>query len=292
MYGYIRPRKSELKVREYELYRAAYCGLCHSLAKEFGPLARYTVSYDMTFLYMLMQRDEGYPELCLRRCPAHPLRRRCAACRMEGATLCAAATVLLFCHKLQDDMQDEGFARRFAAAALRLLFSGPFRRAKKRYPALSDTIRTQLAELSRLEREGCRSLDAVSHPFATVTASLREECGDPRRDRALAELLYHVGRVVYFTDAADDLPEDIRRGRFNPLSLRFGVKSREELLSHTEDFHRLCDASLAAAASAYLDLEKTAFSPIVENILLLGLPEAVENALQGRQQTTKEKKHE
>ena len=47
MYGYVRPDKGELKVSEYELYRAAYCGLCHALKKRCGFGARMALSYDL-----------------------------------------------------------------------------------------------------------------------------------------------------------------------------------------------------------------------------------------------------
>ena len=36
MFGYVRPYKPELKVKEYELFRAAYCGLCWSLKEKYG----------------------------------------------------------------------------------------------------------------------------------------------------------------------------------------------------------------------------------------------------------------
>ena len=34
MFGYIRPQKGQLRVWEYELFRAAYCGLCAALGPE------------------------------------------------------------------------------------------------------------------------------------------------------------------------------------------------------------------------------------------------------------------
>ena len=40
MYGYVRPERGELKVREYELFRGAYCGLCHTLGERYGPIPR------------------------------------------------------------------------------------------------------------------------------------------------------------------------------------------------------------------------------------------------------------
>lgn len=292
MYGYIRPLKSELKMREYELYRAAYCGLCHSLAGEFGALSRYMVSYDMALVYMLLQSEEAYPELNLRRCPAHPLRRRCAACRMQGSALAAGATILLFCHKLKDDLQDEGFFRRLLARLLLLVFSGPFRKAKKRYPELSREISAKMSELSALEAECCTSIDRAADPFAAMSAAIVAGTCDGMRQGALSRLMYHLGRVIYFIDAADDLPEDVARGRYNPICARYGINSREELIARSDEMQLFADASLAAAASAYIELEKTAFSPIIENILLLGIPSAFSSALRGERQNPKEKQND
>ena len=74
MYGYVRPLRDELKVREYETFRGVYCGLCHTLKKRYGPLYRYAVNYDMTFLAMLLAAP-GDVGVCQKRCPYHPLRR-------------------------------------------------------------------------------------------------------------------------------------------------------------------------------------------------------------------------
>ena len=48
MFGYVRPYKDELRVREYEQYKAIYCGLCRALGKNYGVLSRLTLSYDCT----------------------------------------------------------------------------------------------------------------------------------------------------------------------------------------------------------------------------------------------------
>ena len=53
MFGYIRPQKGELLVREFEQYRGVYCGLCKQLGKSYGFAARMTLSYDCTFLGLL-----------------------------------------------------------------------------------------------------------------------------------------------------------------------------------------------------------------------------------------------
>ena len=54
MFGYVRPYKPELKVRDYESFRAMYCGLCRTLRKRHGVTGRLTLSYDMTFLATLL----------------------------------------------------------------------------------------------------------------------------------------------------------------------------------------------------------------------------------------------
>lgn len=277
MYGYVRPVKSELKMREYELYKAAYCGLCHSLSVHYGSLARYTVSFDMAFVLMLLQSGEQHPELCTRRCPAHPFSRRCAACALQGQKEVAAATVLLFCHKLRDNVRDERPLKSLVCRLLLLLFSRSFRRALRDMPELSAHIASCLEQLSALEAEGCTSVDRTADCFARLCQSLAPP--SDAHGEALSRLLYHLGRVIFIVDAADDLPEDMSRGRFNALALRYGITSEQQREEHREDILRLCDLSLAEAAQAYMLLSATAFSPIVENVLLLGLPAELELAL-------------
>ena len=74
MYGYVRPDKGELKVKEYELFRAVYCGLCETLRERYGFFTRFAVNYDMTFLAMVLLSDQAQARQ--RRCPVHPMRKR------------------------------------------------------------------------------------------------------------------------------------------------------------------------------------------------------------------------
>jgi len=54
LFGYIVTNTPELKIREYETYRAYYCGLCKQLKKEYGFWGRLSLNYDMTFLVILL----------------------------------------------------------------------------------------------------------------------------------------------------------------------------------------------------------------------------------------------
>ena len=64
MFGYLQPFKDELKVREYEAYKSAYCGLCRRLGRDYGIISRLTLSYDCTVLAMLcvsVRKEEVCP---------------------------------------------------------------------------------------------------------------------------------------------------------------------------------------------------------------------------------------
>ena len=54
MFGYIGINRQELKVRELERYRAFYCGLCDTLRTRYGLGGQMTLTYDMTFLIILL----------------------------------------------------------------------------------------------------------------------------------------------------------------------------------------------------------------------------------------------
>ena len=54
MFGYVQIRKPELKIKDYEVYHAFYCGLCERLRAKYGMAGRITLTYDMTFLIILL----------------------------------------------------------------------------------------------------------------------------------------------------------------------------------------------------------------------------------------------
>ena len=72
MYGYIRPNQDELKIREYTEYRAYYCGLCKCLSAEYGEIARSVLSYDCTFIALLLSGLDGTDNVQKRRCVYKP----------------------------------------------------------------------------------------------------------------------------------------------------------------------------------------------------------------------------
>lgn len=107
MFGYIVVHKPELKVREYETYRASYCGLCHSLKKQSGRIGQLTLSFDMTFLALLLT-GLYEPETVTKsaRCIAHPVEKHFYR-ENRYFDYAADMNVLLTYYKCLDDWQDE-----------------------------------------------------------------------------------------------------------------------------------------------------------------------------------------
>ena len=53
MFGYVKPYHPELLVKDYEFYRATYCGICRSMKKHTGVLSNVTLSYDSVLLALV-----------------------------------------------------------------------------------------------------------------------------------------------------------------------------------------------------------------------------------------------
>ena len=75
MFGYVMPRMEDLSQEERERYHAAYCGVCRALGERCGQRCRVALTYDMTFLALLLgslyEPDERQGS---RRCAPHPVR--------------------------------------------------------------------------------------------------------------------------------------------------------------------------------------------------------------------------
>ena len=82
MFGYVLPLSDRLSEQAKAQYRAVYCGLCDCLRRRYGFRARFLVNYDMTFLYLLLRREESACGRCF--CPLRPFcKKRCVRADAE-----------------------------------------------------------------------------------------------------------------------------------------------------------------------------------------------------------------
>ena len=99
--------KPELKVREFYRYKAYYCGLCRTLKEEYGFRGRMTLTYDMTFLIILLSslyetENREFPS----HCPLHPV-KKIPVIQNDIGEYGAKMNILLTYFKFEDDWKDE-----------------------------------------------------------------------------------------------------------------------------------------------------------------------------------------
>ena len=292
MFGYVRPVLDRLDDVQRDAYQSAYCGLCHALGRRHGFLARFTLQYDFTFLAILLTAAGAQDESLCRRCPVHPLRGPRACPGGEQMEAAADQSMILTYYKLSDDVDDHNAVTGLPYRFIRLLFRRPYRRAASAQPAFDAQVREGLDCLRRLEEERSPELDRAADAFARILASASTAYpeGSPLR-RTLGELLYHLGRWIYLMDAWDDLNEDKKYGRYNPLDARFHGRAPEEKdYLNTTAVHSV---RLAGAAANLMELGS--WAPVVENVLYLGLPAVQSAVLDGswrEMRRTRRKPHE
>lgn len=272
MFGYILPYREELKVREFDQFRAAYCGLCHALGRRYGVWSRFLLNYDFTFLSMLLSPPEA-PACERRRCIASPFRPRTCCSGCEGMEVASDESVILVWWKLRDQVADSSVWKGLPARALSLALRPAYRKAARLRPEFDREVRERLEQLQRLEAEKCPSLDRTADTFACLLRAAAPPEEDEIRRRAMEQLLYHVGRWIYLVDAWDDRTDDRKTGSYNPVNLRYGLPNdgsgdeaaRSQLALTLQHSRNL-------ALSAFYLLEEGAWTPILENILCMGMP--------------------
>lgn len=264
MFGYVRPLQPELKCREYDLYRATYCGLCRTLRKRYGMLAPMFLSFDMTFLALLLEQEDT--KLCKGGCHANLLQKKEMVCQSDALELAADVSMILTWFQLKDTIIDEGFWKKTGAKLLCIPLKRHYKKAQIRHPKFCEQVQDHLSQLATLEQAKCDSIDAVAHHFATILQSIPIDNEDIARKRATEQLLYHVGRWIYLVDARDDFDEDMQDENYNPLRYRYGENGDDAQLQIT------LENSMNLSRSAFHLLSLGERGDIIENILYLGIP--------------------
>ena len=294
MFGYLRTRTSELRLREFDCYRALYCGLCRQMGKCTGQCSRFSLYYDFVLLAAVRIALAGeHPKTETFRCALHPFKRRHAITGSKTLADCADASVLLSYRKAQDDRHDERGWKKFRGTVACLLLSGAHRKAAKRHPALDRTMKEELEALNRYEKtpDIPPSADIPAEFSARMSEAVLTEGLTGTEARIAAGFGRAIGHWLFLADAADDLAEDRREHRFNPLLSLFGETPSD---TDWEDLRMAMTGKLAEAEQAFLLIDRypsPEYREIIANILYLGLPDTIERILKKqRSQTTADDK--
>ena len=271
MFGYVLPNKMELKVKEYELFKAYYCGVCKSIKKHFGQLPRMTLSYDMTFLAILLDSiEDERTSVQSERCFVHPNKKKPYVLDNKALSYAAFCNVALTYFKLVDDKEDD---KSITSSFLSFILKGYFKKFPKDSDKILLEVEKSLKDLSKLEKGGvAQSIDEISHPFAHLVGYLISVYNS--NDENLYNLGYNLGKWIYLIDAIDDLEKDMKKNKFNPLNDILNKENlpyqefRSSILERIE-FNLTTCGRIAFNELANINLKKN--EEIIKNILSLGL---------------------
>ncbi len=278
MFGYIRIAKPELKVKEYDTYKAVYCTLCRTLGKNYGIWTRFTLSYDFTFLALLnMSLSDGCDAVERKRCTCNPL-KKCNYCKSDDKIkMPAAAAMIMVYYKLLDNIKDEKGIKKLGFIALKPLFSHAHKKAARLYPQVEEIIYDYISEQSALEDGNCTELDRAADPTAKALSSLLQLCSeDLTQKRVLDRLGYCLGRYIYILDAACDLPDDVKSGSYNCLKASLEGDTQKYAKDRAMPQLYFC-VNEAGRAFELLDIKK--YRTILGNIIYLGLEDTFKKEL-------------
>ncbi len=274
MFGYVKPYRPALVVADNEFYRALYCGVCRAMKKETGSLSTFSLNYDFVFLAAVrLLVEENHISIRHRRCAAHPFRRRPMVSLHPATSYAARVSAVLVYHKLKDDIHDKGF---FGKIPPKMALP-VFRRARKRAALgeLDTTIADCLSRLTATEKALCPSIDVPSDIFGELLGAVFAHETEGELHDILYKMGHAIGKFIYAADAAEDFPDDVKSGSYNPFVLTYGKTLTDET---KRDIHASLLFMLAEGEEAFRSLpfgNTLTVRRVIENILYDGLPRRI-----------------
>lgn len=248
-------------MREFGRYKAFYCGLCRRLGKNNGAVSRLTLSYDMTFLILLLSSlYEPEEQQERHRCLIHPGKKQWMIYN-QITDYASDMNVLLSCYHFQDDWEDERSIAGFCGAKV---FAGRAKKITGQYPRQAKVIREQLGRLAELEQKGITEPDAISRPFGELMSELFVYREDAFQD-ILRSFGFYLGKYIYLLDAFMDLEKDLKKGSFNPFRESTDRKDFEESV------RQMLEGTIRQTVAEFEKLPLEQDLPILRNILYEGV---------------------
>ena len=227
MFGYVSASIKELTNEQKQRYNAVYCGVCRNIRSVAGQTARLSLSYDMTFLALLLMslyepEETSGPSAC----KLHPLDKRPW---VDSPILryCAEMNVALAYYNCLDDWQDD---RRLAAKLMADQLAPHLSPIQQRWPRQCQAIAHCIEALSQLEQAHCANPDEPANCFGQLMAELlvyEEDLWAP----TLRQMGMALGRFIYLADATLDHAKDARRGHYNPF-IEAGIQNADQQEQH------------------------------------------------------------
>lgn len=273
MFGYIIINKGDMKFREFDVYHSYYCGLCQALKERYGKLGQISLSYDITFLVMLLgSLYEPETEVSQVKCIAHPFEKHILR-KNEFSYYGADMNLLFTYYKCKDDWEDENKLSRLAYMKM---LKKAYRNICVSYGEKAKKISSLMRELAQEEKRQNQDIDHMAGLFGEIMGEIMT----PKNDEwssSLRSIGNNLGKFVYILDAYEDIVEDIKKGRFNPLRKRYENPEFEE------EIKTILTMIMAECCKEFEKLPVIENVDILRNILYSGIWYRFEMVSQARQ---------
>ena len=262
MFGYIAINKAEMKFKDYDMYHSYYCGLCKCLKESYGRGGQMTLSYDMTFLILLLTGlYEPETSLTTVNCIAHPLEKHVARTNLY-TDYTAEINILLSYYKCRDDWNDERKKKSYAfAKALKPKVA----RIVQKYPDKAARVSSDLQKLSYYEKLEETNLDKMAGLFGDIMAEVFAYRKD-EWEMSLRKIGFFLGKFIYLMDAYEDVEKDMEKNNYNPL--------KQSFLTDTDfagSCRKLLTLMMAECSREFERLPVLLHADILRNILYSGV---------------------
>lgn len=293
MFGYVKPDKAELKIKEYETYKAIYCSLCKTLGREYGLFTRFFLTYDATFYIIFMKSIFQTNSDCVHRgvCRFNPLKKCNYIDEDKFQKNAAALTVIMFYYKLKDSINDGSFFKRMISYLIYPYVKIKFKKAEKNYSQYNDIIKAQMIRQAEIEDSNTDSIDLACDPSAkSLSEIFTLEMQESKQKDLASRTAYCIGRWVYLMDAYDDIENDLKSNSFNPYINSFRLNSLSDFSAEIEN-NIIGKIRLTAneAALAFEKLEKSCYGSVVENIIFDGMENELNSLIMKKRKKRGEK---
>ena len=246
--------KEELKIREYDRYRAFYRGISFALRQRLGIGSREVLSESLTGLAVLLYSVSGETPMNLRKNSLLPVQKQDV---FYGTATEYTADMLILLHDILYEARAKRKRTTGKAALTREL-------TERAYPGKAKEMRRAAEELFALEEEDETVIDKVSGAYGRLIAAIfRRNEEDPSED--LYDLGFYFGKFYYLLSSLETLREDLAAKRYNIW--RHYLPRR--------DFEALTENALlyviAEAAEVFRRLAVGEDEDILQNILYEGV---------------------
>ena len=281
MFGYININQKELSEESKKIYQAYYCGLCQKLKTNCGTKGQMLLSYDLTFLIVLLtglyELENTETEFT---CPLHPTKKRTAYTN-EATEYAADMNLILAYQNLLDDWKDE---KSYTKKAFVKILDKDYTRIVSKYPRQVRALEEFMRKTAEAEKNKETNLDLV----AGLTGEMLGEIMCWREDEWQEEMRtlgFYMGKFIYLMDAYEDYEADQKKNCYNPL-----VYMEKENDQEFDTFCKLLLTSMMSeCAKSFERLPILLHADILRNILYSGVWSRYEY-LQLRKKKLEEKK--